>query len=136
MLLLVNPHNPTGRAFTRGELMQIAAIAEANDLLVVSDEIHADLTHTPHEHIPFASLGGLVDNPQIRAWMIDQLPMSPSAFDWTMVFFSSLFNGVAAAIRGVVVTVWYFDCRARRDGADLEARLSLAGASWPTGASS
>jgi hypothetical protein len=85
--------------------------------------------------LPFASLAGLVDNPEIRAWMIDKLPLSPLAFDWTMVFVSSLFNGVAAAIRGVVVTVWYFDARARRDGADLEARLALAGAATSTGAS-
>ncbi len=56
VLLLVNPHNPTGRAFTRAELQQLADVAEAHDLLVVSDEIHAELVHEPHEHIPFASL--------------------------------------------------------------------------------
>lgn len=57
VLLLVNPHNPTGRAFTRAELEAIAAVADEHDLLVVSDEIHAELVHDPHEHVPFASLG-------------------------------------------------------------------------------
>ncbi|MFI6321815.1 MalY/PatB family protein [Nonomuraea sp. NPDC050556] len=56
ILLLVNPHNPTGRAFTRAELTEIADLAERHDLLVISDEIHADLTFAPHEHIPFATL--------------------------------------------------------------------------------
>ncbi len=55
-LILVNPHNPTGRSFTRKELESVAAVAAANDMLVISDEVHADLTYPPHEHIPFASL--------------------------------------------------------------------------------
>ncbi|TQN32199.1 cystathionine beta-lyase [Haloactinospora alba] len=55
-LLLVNPHNPTGRVFTRTELQEIADTARRNDMLVISDEIHADLTYPPNQHIPFASL--------------------------------------------------------------------------------
>jgi cystathionine beta-lyase len=57
VLLLVNPHNPTGRAFRRDELLGLAEIALAHDLLVISDEIHADLVYAPGTHIPFASLG-------------------------------------------------------------------------------
>ncbi|HEY1967293.1 MAG TPA: aminotransferase class I/II-fold pyridoxal phosphate-dependent enzyme [Pseudonocardia sp.] len=57
VLLLVNPHNPTGRVLRRDELQALAAIAERHDLLVVSDEIHADLVYQPAAHIPFASLG-------------------------------------------------------------------------------
>ncbi|MGV9888122.1 MalY/PatB family protein [Streptomyces sp. NPDC003395] len=56
VLLLVNPHNPTGRALTYDELTEMAAIASRHDLLVISDEIHAELTYAPHRHIPFASL--------------------------------------------------------------------------------
>jgi cystathionine beta-lyase len=56
-LLLVNPHNPTGRVLTRDELSEIAAIARRHDLLVISDEIHAELAFPPHVHVPFASLG-------------------------------------------------------------------------------
>ncbi len=55
-LILVNPHNPTGRSFTRQELDAMAAVAAAHDLLVISDEVHADLTYPPHRHIPFASI--------------------------------------------------------------------------------
>ncbi|GGL18512.1 MalY/PatB family protein [Planomonospora parontospora] len=56
VLLLVNPQNPTGRSFTREELTVLAELAERHDLLVVSDEIHADLTHAPSAHVPFATL--------------------------------------------------------------------------------
>ncbi|CAM3359159.1 aminotransferase class I/II-fold pyridoxal phosphate-dependent enzyme [Kibdelosporangium persicum] len=56
VLVLVNPHNPTGRVLSREELAEIAAIAHRHDLLVISDEIHAELVFAPHEHVPFASL--------------------------------------------------------------------------------
>jgi cystathionine beta-lyase len=55
-LILVNPHNPTGRSFTRDELTALAEIAHRHDILVISDEIHSDLTYEPHRHIPFATL--------------------------------------------------------------------------------
>ena len=55
-LILVNPHNPTGRCFTRQELESMADVAAAQGLLVISDEVHADLTYPPHQHIPFASI--------------------------------------------------------------------------------
>ncbi len=57
LVLLCNPHNPTGRVFSAEELATVAAVAEAADLLIVSDEIHADLTYEPHRHIPIAALG-------------------------------------------------------------------------------
>jgi cystathionine beta-lyase len=57
ILLLCNPHNPTGRVFTRGELEALASFAIKHDLTVLSDEIHCDLVFAPHKHIPFASLG-------------------------------------------------------------------------------
>lgn len=56
VLLLVNPQNPTGRAFTRAELETLAECAERHDLLVIADEIHSDLVYEPHRHIPFATV--------------------------------------------------------------------------------
>ncbi|MDI6102322.1 aminotransferase class I/II-fold pyridoxal phosphate-dependent enzyme [Actinoplanes sp. NEAU-A12] len=56
VLILVNPQNPTGRVFTRDELSEIAALAEKHDVLVIADEIHAELIYEPHRHITFASL--------------------------------------------------------------------------------
>ncbi|MEV5172281.1 PatB family C-S lyase [Streptomyces flaveolus] len=60
VLLLVNPHNPTGRALRREELQTLAGLALRHGLLVVSDEIHSDLVHAPHRHVPFASLSAEV----------------------------------------------------------------------------
>jgi cystathionine beta-lyase len=57
LLLLCNPHNPTGRVFEREELLALGELALEHDLIVVSDEIHADLTFPPHRHLPFATLG-------------------------------------------------------------------------------
>lgn len=55
-ILLCNPHNPTGRAFTRDELAAIADIAERHDLLIISDEIWADVVYPGAKHIPIATL--------------------------------------------------------------------------------
>src|SRR5690606_11621484 len=56
-LLLCHPHNPTGRCFTRPELEGLAALAIEHDWVVLSDEIHADLTHPGSSFVPFAALG-------------------------------------------------------------------------------
>lgn len=56
LLLLCNPHNPTGRVFTRTELVGLAELARKRDWIVVVDEIHQDLVFDGHEHIPFATL--------------------------------------------------------------------------------
>ncbi len=58
VLILCNPHNPGGRVWTREELIDIAEICYDNKVLVISDEIHADLTFEKqgHKHIPFASV--------------------------------------------------------------------------------
>ncbi len=61
LLLISNPQNPTGRVFTRTELVQLAQLAIENHLVVVSDEIHADLVYPGHTHIPFATLGPEVE---------------------------------------------------------------------------
>ena len=56
MLILCNPHNPTGRVCTRKELERIGDIARRHDLLIVSDEIHCDLTLDGRRHIPIATI--------------------------------------------------------------------------------
>ena len=57
MLFLCNPHNPVGRVWRRNELERLAAICCRHDVLVVSDEIHADITFPGHSYTPFAALG-------------------------------------------------------------------------------
>lgn len=54
-LVLCNPHNPTGRVFTAGELTVIGDLAERYGVTVIVDEVHADLT-LDGQHLPMATL--------------------------------------------------------------------------------
>lgn len=55
-LVLCNPHNPGGRVWTVDELRRIAELCQESGTLVISDEIHADLTLPPYKHHPFAAV--------------------------------------------------------------------------------
>src|SRR3984893_6998783 len=57
IFILCNPQNPTGRVFSRDELLALGQFAIDHDLIVLSDEIHSDLVFPGQQHIPFASLG-------------------------------------------------------------------------------
>jgi len=57
MIFLCNPHNPVGRVWTRDELQRLGDICAGHGVLVVSDEIHGDITFAGHGYTPFASLG-------------------------------------------------------------------------------
>jgi cystathionine beta-lyase len=56
LLMICNPHNPTGRVFTRQEVERLADFALRHRLWVLSDELHADLTYG-QQHTPIASVG-------------------------------------------------------------------------------
>ncbi|MDN5331249.1 MAG: aminotransferase [Tepidanaerobacteraceae bacterium] len=58
VLMLSYPNNPTGAIMSREELMTIAKVAEKYDLIVVSDEIYAELTYGV-EHTGFATIPGM-----------------------------------------------------------------------------
>lgn len=66
LYLHCNPHNPTGTVFTAAEQAVIAEIAERHDVLVVSDEVHADLRFVP-EHVPFARVTPTIGERTITA---------------------------------------------------------------------
>ncbi len=56
MLLLCNPHNPVGRVFTEAELRSLAELSIEFHMVVVADEIHAELVFDGHRHIAFETL--------------------------------------------------------------------------------
>jgi cystathionine beta-lyase len=57
LLFLCNPQNPGGTIFTRDELARLAAFAERHDLVICSDEIHADILLDQGKlHVPIASV--------------------------------------------------------------------------------
>ncbi len=57
MIYLCNPHNPVGRVWAHAELRMLGDICARHNVLVVSDEIHGDITFEGHAYTPFASLG-------------------------------------------------------------------------------
>ena len=56
VMLLCNPHNPSGRVWTKEELQRIGNICMRNNVTVVSDEIHCELVHPGFRYTPFASV--------------------------------------------------------------------------------
>lgn len=56
LFILCNPHNPIGKVYERNELEQLAEICLKHDLIICSDEIHADFIYDDHKHVPIASL--------------------------------------------------------------------------------
>jgi len=64
-IVFCSPHNPVGRVWRRDELERLAALAIKYDVLILSDEIHADLTFTNEQHIPIASLSDEVSSQTI-----------------------------------------------------------------------
>lgn len=55
-VLLCNPHNPTGRVFTRDELGGLAALVDRHGARVVADEVHAPLVYPGAEHVPYSTV--------------------------------------------------------------------------------
>ena len=61
-LILSNPHNPGGTVWDEETLGRIADICYRNNVNVISDEIHADLTLPPHRHISFSTVSANARN--------------------------------------------------------------------------
>lgn len=56
MIIISNPHNPVGRAWSYEELARLAEICIEHNILILSDEIHCDLVLPPHKHHPMATI--------------------------------------------------------------------------------
>ena len=56
ILILCNPHNPVGRVWTKQELIQLGDICNRKGILVISDEIHCDITFPGHKYTPYAAI--------------------------------------------------------------------------------
>jgi cysteine-S-conjugate beta-lyase len=56
VLLLCNPHNPTGRVWTKQELTRIVELCTTYDVKIISDDIHMDITYPGQKYIPITSV--------------------------------------------------------------------------------
>lgn len=56
LMLFCSPHNPSGRVWSRQDITEISRMARKHGVMVVSDEIHADMTYPGYTHIPWNSI--------------------------------------------------------------------------------
>lgn len=56
VFILCNPHNPTGRIWTREELQHVAALCEKHNVFVLSDEIHCEFAFPGEAYTPYATV--------------------------------------------------------------------------------
>lgn len=76
-LLLSYPNNPTGAIMTRSDLEDLADVVVENDLIVISDEVYAELTYSK-SHISFAQLEGMKE----RTLILNGLSKSHAMTGW------------------------------------------------------
>ncbi|WP_156285775.1 MalY/PatB family protein [Oceanivirga salmonicida] len=56
VFILCNPHNPTGKVYTKLELEKIVEFCYENNIILIADEVHCDIVYKPHKHIPIISV--------------------------------------------------------------------------------
>lgn len=74
-ILISYPNNPTGAILTREHMLQIAAVAEKHDLVVITDEIYERLIYGV-DHIPFAALPGMYERTIVLSGMSKSFAMT------------------------------------------------------------
>ena len=123
-LILCNPSNPSGKVFTRAELLQIAALAEEFDAFVITDEVYEHIVYAPHRHVYFSALPGMFDRTvscsslsktySITGWRLGYIVAPPAFIDGARKVHDFLTVGAAAplqqaAIAGLELPDSYYD---------------------------
>ena len=112
-LILCNPSNPTGKVFTRDELLQIAALAEEFDAYVITDEVYEHIVYAPHRHVYFATLPGMFDRTvscsslsktySITGWRLGYVVAAPAFIDGARKVHDFLTVGAAAPLQEAAI---------------------------------
>ena len=128
-LILCNPSNPTGRVFTREELLHIASLAQEFDAFVITDEVYEHIVYAPHQHVTFATLPGMFERTiscgslsktySITGWRLGYVIAPPRIIDGIRKVHDFLTVGAAAplqeaAIAGLNLPMTYYE-RLRAD---------------------
>lgn len=79
-VVVCNPSNPTGKVFTRAELLHILALAERYDVWVITDEPYEHIVYDPHRHVHFAALPGAAE----RTLVCNSLSKTYSITGWRL----------------------------------------------------
>jgi aminotransferase len=117
-LVLCNPSNPTGKVFTREELLFILGLAQEHDAFVITDEVYEHIVYEPHVHIPFAKLpgawertltcGSLSKTYSITGWRLGYVAASAEIISQARKVHDFLTVGAAAPLQEAAVTALEF----------------------------
>jgi aspartate/methionine/tyrosine aminotransferase len=112
-LILCNPSNPTGKVFTRAELMQMAALAEEFDVFVITDEVYEHIVYAPHRHTYFSTLPGMFARTvscsslsktySITGWRLGYVIAPPAFIDGARKVHDFLTVGAAAPLQEAAI---------------------------------
>lgn len=112
-LILCNPSNPTGKVFTRDELMQIARLAEEFDAFVITDEVYEHIVYAPHRHVYFSALPGMFERTvscsslsktySITGWRLGYVVAPPAFIDGARKVHDFLTVGAAAPLQEAAI---------------------------------
>jgi len=117
-LILCNPGNPTGKVFSREELLEIAALAEEFDVFVITDEVYEHIVYPPFKHTYFAALPGMFERTvscgslsktySITGWRLGYIIAPPRVIDAARKIHDFLTVGAAAPLQEAAVTALQF----------------------------
>jgi L-glutamine---4-(methylsulfanyl)-2-oxobutanoate aminotransferase len=153
-IIVCNPSNPSGKVFSRDELLEIGGLAEKYDAFVITDEVYEHIVFAPYFHTPMAALPGFFDRTitcnslsktySITGWRLGFVQAAPSIIAQAKKVHDFLTVGAAAPLQEAAVTGLefpdsYYECLAnaytRRRDVFLEG-LAASGLAWtqPQGA--
>lgn len=112
-LILNNPSNPSGKVFTREELMTIASLVDKYDAFVITDDVYEHIIYEPHEHIYFATLPGMRERTvmcnslsktySITGWRLGYVFSTPEVIDRVRKVHDFLTVGAAAPLQEAII---------------------------------
>ena len=113
-IILCNPSNPSGKVFSRDELLYIAELSEAYDTFVITDEVYEHIVYAPREHVHFAALPGMFERTMtcsslsktysITGWRLGHVIASPEVIREARKVHDFLTVGAAAPLQEAAVT--------------------------------
>lgn len=95
-IIVNSPHNPTGKVFSRQELLQIAALCQEFDTLCLTDEIYEHILYDGAVHVPMITLPGMRD----RTVLVNSMSKTYSVTGWRVGWVLAS-AGISASVRKV-----------------------------------
>ena len=112
-IVVCNPSNPSGKVFTRAELLEIGALAEQHDAFVITDEPYEHIVYAPHEHVSVAALPGMAGRTivcnslsktySITGWRLGYVQAAPEVIAQARKVHDFLTVGAAAPLQEAAV---------------------------------